>query len=88
MEALSDSEAVSNILSADLSHDPSLETLSAYENITVADGTTTIVRGALHDVPDKFGSTRIPLKFLIVEKSPFDVIIGCLTLEQLGSCID
>lgn len=75
-------------MSAEHTQGLSLEPLPTNRNITVPDATTLIVRGVLHDAVVKFGSARIPLEFLVVDKSPFHVIIGCLTLEKLDACID
>lgn len=84
-EALSDSGAIPNLLLPDLTHYLSLEPIPAKRKVTVANWTTTIARGILHEGPVKFGSFRIPLEFLVVEKSPFAFIFECPTLEKLGA---
>lgn len=88
IEALLNCGAIPNFISAALTEDHSLHPVPTNKKITVANGTTTIARGVLHDVPVKFESVLIPLEFLVVEKSLFNVITGCPTLEKLGACID
>ena len=87
-QALLDSGAVPNLMSSRLAESLSLRPEATTRSITVADGTKAVVCGIVHGAPVSFGGLTEPLDFLVVEGTPFDVIIGCPALEKLQACLD
>lgn len=88
VDAVFYSGAILNPLSAVITDERPLKLLPTNRRITASDAITTIARGIIHEVQVNFGYDRIPCEFLVVEKSPFAVIIGCHILEILGVRID
>lgn len=43
--------------------------------------------GFIENIPVTFGDISVFVDFLVIEGSPFDVIIGDLTMEDLGIII-
>lgn len=86
--ALMDSGAVPNVFSKVFVQRLSLVPRETHKNITVATGTKSPVVGILTEVPVKFGDLVVNLYFLVVDGSPFDVIVGDPAMEELKGVID
>lgn len=87
-QALFDSGAIPNLISSRLAERLGLEVVPTTKKITVADGTTSECLGAAEKVSISFEGGKTPLNFLVMADLPFDVIIGCPTMEALETCID
>ena len=87
-QALLDSGVVPNLMSSRLAESISLRPEDTTRSITVADGTWAVLCGIVHGAPVSFGGLTGPLDFLVVEGTPFDVIVGCPALEKLQACLD
>lgn len=87
-QALLDSGAVPNLMSACLADTLYLSPLPTRKSITVADGHSTVSRGFLTGVHVSFGNVPVSFNFLVVDGTPFDIIIGCPALEMLQARID
>ena len=87
-QALLDSGAVPNLMSASLAGVLSLAPEATTKKITVADGTNAVVRGFLTEISVSFSNFTVRLDFLVVEGTPVDIIIGCPALEMLQARLD
>lgn len=87
-QALFDSGAVPNLISRNLADKLDLKIRPTAKRITVANGDTSSCVGSVEDVSVEFGQHKVPLAFLVMQGLPFNVIIGCPTMESLDTCID
>ena len=87
-QALLDSGAIPNLMSDRLAVLLFLSPEATTKKITVADETAAKVHGTVGKVPVSFAGLKNQLDFLVVEGNSFDVIIGCLALEELQGCLD
>ena len=87
-QALLDSGAVPNIMSPYLVKRRSLTPESTKKHITVADGKSFPCFGSLRQVPVSSGGLVSKMDILVVTGTPFDVIVGMPSLEELQTCID
>ena len=88
MRALLDSGAIPNFMNASVASKLSLSPKPTSTKITVANGQKTTCLGSIEGVPVSLKGTVTSLNFLVVEGSPFDILIGYPTLEELQACID
>ena len=58
------------------------------KRITVSDGSNSLCLGTLKDVPTSFADATVHLDYLVVDGTPFDVIFGLPSLEDLQTCLD
>ena len=86
MRALLDSGAIPNVMNASVASKLSLSPKPTSTKITVRQKTTCL--GSIEDVPVSFNGTVTSLNFLVVARSPVDILIGYPTLEELQACID
>ena len=88
VEALLDSGAVPNLISARLCE----EIVISYEynpkKITVADGVRTLCEASISSVPASFSGSVVSLDFLVLKNPPLDLIISLPVLEALNSILD
>ena len=56
--------------------------------IVLANGTCTSVQGVIENMPISFDETELYTNFLVLEKLPFPMIIGCTTMKELQAVID
>ena len=87
-QALLDSSAVPNLISPKLVSHLCLTPRPSKKRITVADGGNAPCNGVLLQVPTSFGELTVNLDYLVVEGTPFDLIIGLPSLEKPQACID
>ena len=87
-QALFDSGAVPNLISPLLVSNLCLTPQPSKKRIPVADGGNAPFIGALLQVPTSFGELSVNLDYLVVEGTPFDLIIGPTSLKKLQACID
>eukprot|EP00737_Agarophyton_chilense_P002013 gb/GEZJ01002278.1/.p1 GENE.gb/GEZJ01002278.1/~~gb/GEZJ01002278.1/.p1 ORF type:complete len:592 (+),score=68.54 gb/GEZJ01002278.1/:824-2599(+) len=81
--ALLDSGAVPNLLSWEMCNQLTLAPSPTSRRVIVADGSAADVLGCVKGVSISFRKIGVPLDLLVVKNTPFDVIIGCPTLEAL-----
>lgn len=62
--------------------------MATYHQVIVADGTVAQIIGCLQQNSITFGTTVVPLGFLVVQNAPIDAIIGCTILESMQANID
>lgn len=86
--ALFDSDAVPNTISLQLVSKLCLSPQLTGKKITLADGGNAPCQGTLPGVPKSFGDLTVNLDYLLVKGTPFDLIIGLPSLEELKACID
>ena len=87
-KALLDSGEIPNLMSSRLSDELSLTPSPASRQFTVANGDTSQCIGTVSSVPVSFTDLIVPIDFLVVLNTPFDLIIGCPTLEALAARLD
>ena len=87
-QALLDSGAIPNLMSSRLSDELSLIPSPTSRQITVANGDTSQCIGTVSGVPVSFTDLVVPIDFLVVLNTPFDLIIGCPTLETMAARLD
>lgn len=56
--------------------------------ITLANGAVTETSGQVSDVRIRFGKIAIPLDYIVMGNSPFDILIGRSALSQMGGVLD
>lgn len=82
-----DSGAIRNVLFEDFTNNLSIVLKETHKSIRVATGVTSQVVGILKEVLVAFGDLLVSVDLLVVEVSPFDLIIGDYTMEDLGVII-
>ena len=87
-QALLDSGAIPTLMSSRLSDELSLIPSPTSRQITVANGDTSQCIETVSRVPVSFTDLIVPIHFLVVLNSPFDLIIGCPTLETMAAQLD
>lgn len=85
VHALLDTGALPNIMTEHLSQRLNLTPGRTNRHITVAGNGKREVIGELRGVPIKLGDLTVPLNFLVLADTPFEVIIGLPTMEALYS---
>lgn len=88
LQALMDSGAAPNLMSAEIAEGLRLNPSESGTTITVADGNVCECDGIVRDVAVNMERITIHADFLVVKKPPFNIIIGMETLESLEACID
>jgi len=88
IQALLDSGAVPNIISTRVTEQLDIDVTPTSRRITVADGSSTGAHGTAEGVTIRFGDMRVRVDFLVIDGPPFDLIIGCPTLEKLEAQLD
>lgn len=77
-----------DIMSANIMKSLSLSRTKSYKVIAVADELSCPTYGALKGLPVSFGELLVQMDFLAVHGSPFDLIVGTPTVEELKAKID
>ncbi len=88
VQALFDSGAIPDLISQEIAESLDMRILPTNKSITVANGTSSTCVGKVENVPVMFSKKRVELSFLVVDGLPFDIIVGCPTMESLETCID
>lgn len=82
-EALLDSGALPCLMSTKLCGQLSLEPKDTSKAINVANGSSAVCKGILHDVPISFRSMSVTLDFHVNDGPHFDIVVGYTTFEKL-----
>lgn len=82
------SGGVPDVMSVELARRLYLSPQYTSKRIMVANGESSSCVGSLLDEPTIFGEQAVKLDFLVVNKSPFDLIIGLQTLTAMCARID
>lgn len=88
MKAFFDLFVVPNLISKSLVRYLCLKSTPTTRRIIAADGTISKYMGTADKVSVFFGDPKVNVDFLIMTDLPLDKIIGCPTMEKLGTCID
>lgn len=85
---LLDSGPVPNIVFTDLMNSLSLSLMKSKKGTTVAIGLNCPTYGSHKEIPISFGNVVVPMDFLLIHGSPFEIIIGIPMIESLMAQID
>lgn len=86
--ALLNPAAIKNVFSTNLVKEQAVVPKETTRNITMASGAHQPVVRVLKIVPATFGQSTVPLDFLVIDRPPFDVIIGDPSLEDMKGLLD
>lgn len=86
--ALMDSGATPNVFSPQVVKRLSLKPQETSKVVTVATGEKSKATGKLSNVPVMFDELQAEVDFIVLEDTPFDVVISRPTIKRLGGVID
>ncbi len=81
--ALFDSGAIPNVMSHKMVRKLHLRMQPTYSSIKAANCASKKCMGTLNEVPIIMGELAIPMDFLALEETPYDILIGLPTMIQL-----
>lgn len=87
-EALLDSVATTNLLSKRLAERLAVTFERDPKQIITANGVSCVVLGVIRQVPILFDRKVVRMKFLVLQSTPFHIIIGKPRLEEMRGCLD
>ena len=80
MTALFDSDTIPNVISHKMVKKLHLRMQSTNRSIKVANCASENCVGTLNEVPISLGELAVPMRFLVLDETPYDILIGLPTM--------